>query len=542
MPSAPSTFRQPSKGLFRSLWDRLLGKDDSVPELAREGRVAVFLDAAQLAKRYRVTDRAINDGRQNKPLQEATELTGTEAHLQSECNKALKTLKDEVRSRAARSASELDRIRSRLKLDILNSRLEEILRNARTEARSAVEQSKEELKDKKKAELDARAYYNWVRKFHDRRKAPSKLLRTRTVIAVLGISIIIETIVNADAFSLAGGTGQIGGASRALLISLVNVLISYSIGVIFGRMCYYIWKRAPLRKVVGLIVTSAWVTFLFPAHLFVAHWRDYLVANEIAGGDLPFDVVARLTETPFELQDLSSWSLFLVGLFLGLFALFKGMRLANDPYPGYGAAGQALDETAMDVENGIRQFRGKLDQIEKGATESSEGMLNEFDDVILDARARLSTYDHLVESFEEARHQIEMAFITCIADYRRENKETRTHEAPEYFDIDPELDGSFAREFSETADILGELETERQYAARSIGLFKDKLQKELSKRRAELESYLGALGGIAKEELMREDVFFLEHGGAAIMPKTNIPQGESKGKEGEDEREARKDV
>lgn len=348
------------------------------------------------------------------------------------------------------------------------------------------------------------------------------------------IFIVGEALANMYYFSLAGG-GLVGGFFTVIVISFLNVVLSFSVGALFGRMCFYIWKRHPFLKFLGIVVTISWVIFLVLAHSGVAHSRDYLAESIVATGPLAFDVLDRIVDDTFGFNELNTWLLFGIGLALGWFSLLKGMWLANDPYPGYGSAGHAIGEATKELENGIKKFRQELDAIDARATSQAEALLNSYEDTISETRQALSQFDHLVESFDEARHQVEMAFITCVAEYRRENVDTRTHETPEYFAIEPQLDGSFTRDFEDAQGILEELLTERDYAARSVGAFRDAVQKELSARRFELSKFLDTLGGVAKDELIVDDPFFVEHGGASIMtasdrePKNAVEPVDDKG-------------
>lgn len=520
MASRGNAFRQPQDSVWQRIRIFLTGRDKSVPRLARRKNVALFLDAKQLERRYKAIDRGAEDGRQNRPLQEAEDPSEFEGHLISECNKALTRLKDEVKARTFGTAAVMQKLRSRLKLDILNTRLKEIARNLRTNCRSLLDSSKASLTEKKKTELESRAYYNWFRKHHERRLPPKRVLGVITVASLLFLYIVGEGFLNAQYFMKAGG-GLIGGFAVAGGVSALNVLCSFLVGVYVTRLSFYIWKRHPILKLLGIIITVAWMAFLVPVHLSVGHYRDYLADSISNGGAEKFQLWTILTTEPLSIESFESWLLFGVGMLLGLLSLLKGATLSNDPYPGYGKAGQQLIKSTHAVEQATDEVRKKLDSLEVGAMAAAEELVNGFDDVIDDYRAKLSEYELLIEGYEECRIQIEDAFLTVITNYRRANEEVRTHAAPLYFSIAPQLDKTISRDFGDADATLEELVGERAMAKEALSRFREAVQKDVSRMRNMLEIYLGNIGGIAKAELEAQDPFFAEHGGKDIMLKAS---------------------
>ena len=122
--------------------------------------------------------------------------------------------------------------------------------------------------------------------------------------------------------------GFIGGVVEALVFAILNVLVSFFIGLVGARQGYHTGK---MRKLIALSSWVGWLGFALILNLALAHYR------EISGAlyeDAGAKVIARMQADLFGLVDIKSWLFVAIGLVWSAIAFADGL-LFTDPFPGY---------------------------------------------------------------------------------------------------------------------------------------------------------------------------------------------------------------
>ena len=166
-------------------------------------------------------------------------------------------------------------------------------------------------------------------------------------VGILLALFVFEVFLNG--FFLAKGSelGYLGGAAEAFTFALLNVGVSFLIGAAGVRELNH---RNVFRKLFGLISFLCYLALLVGLNLALAHYR------EVSGAlitDAGREVLVRLRTAPLAIADLKSWLLFGLGILCSLIA-FADSFLIFDPYPGYGALGEAARPTPMMPISGAR--------------------------------------------------------------------------------------------------------------------------------------------------------------------------------------------
>ena len=239
--------------------------------------------------------------------------------------------------------------------------------------------------------------------------------------------VAIESVLNG--FFLAKGSmfGFSGGFMMAFLISVINVLVSASVGrVIFPWLTH--------RKITSRIVAGAGsITFVVVAigfNLAVAHYRNASASDPFEASAVAYQTTIR---NPFGLYDFESWTLFVLGFCFSIVASIDGLRL-DDPYPGYGRRGrQNL--------NAIVVYTHAKDHLLEALEDIARGAERKMDDIINLIRSRQSEASHITTESLALRaamlqqfSHFEMSGNTLLRYYRDENSKARKTAPPGHFD------------------------------------------------------------------------------------------------------------
>ena len=515
-------FLQKSSSAFTRFWDWLRGSNRQIPRLAKKKSVSRFLDAKVLNQHYQPAEVGWKDGGENHPPVESQDFSTFESMLISQSNKALLILREEVKRESVQSAHVTSKFESRISLDSLEAKLHRLKIEFGIEITSETKAKLSDILELKKQELKSEAHLKWFREFHERRLDAKKPQGTRFVVLFLSLLVVIEAAINMSYFRDAAPAGLVNGFQIAISISALNVFLSYGVGFNFTKMAYYLWKRHPIKRLVGAFVTGFWIVIALPiAHQAVGKYRDHIEKSKTVEEIANFDMKAALTSNLFDFSQMESWWLVAIGIALGGLALTHGAKLSSDLYPGYSDAWRNWNDAKKDVETSIKNLYLDTGKVERKVIDSAEKLVVQHNDASDEFRAALSNFEFLVEAYDECRHQIEMAFIQTIDTYRRANILVRTTVAPGYFLVAPELDASMERDFADASVIIERLSSEKEIALDYLSRFRSGVRVEAREAREQVTRYISEVGASAQEVLESNDFYFLQHRGADLMSSGN---------------------
>ena len=383
----------------------------------------------------------------------------------------------------------------------LNERLGEIRRaiaaidivGTRAELDNAVNLFRADMQAEIRLDLEnlnqLRTFYNDEKNDFEKFKKENGLTRSATykesmanTLGWLAVCLMIESFANTGLLASASQFGQIGGLSLAVAISGMNIVLGFILGFFF----------LPRKNLINARVAWAWfiafiagLVVVVCVNLLIAHYREVLIIDPANSGLL---AVERFTDGMFNLTDVLSIFLFLIGVIVSGIAIWKGYT-QEDPYPGY----SKLDKKKQHL-NQHFDMKQKA-EISSFKTEY-EKALKLIEDKQNTIQANHRRYHHLTTDFNK---QIELykAYIRdlkltgtrVITLYRDTNRQAREDEPPNYFNEDIIIDIEAAPIDDEYDDIGEEL----NQAEDATGLLIPRLKSEFIETKDEHQKKLLAV-------------------------------------------------
>jgi hypothetical protein len=261
------------------------------------------------------------------------------------------------------------------------------------------------------------------------RRAPrvSSHAATSLKIALLAFLFVSETYINAVFLAKGNALGYIGAVAEALVFAILNVLVSWGVGLGGLRQLNH---PNVFRKSVGLLSFVAWICFAVLLNLALAHYRE---ASGTLYQDLGEQVITRLSQTPAGLKDIRSWLFFGIGLVWSAVALIDGIFF-TDPFPGYASLERRVRKSHQDYINHKSSLIDQLRDIRDDAARQMAEAQSDLDKRRAEHTAILAGRAWTIELFEQHQDQLERTGNALLSKYRNANRQTRSSPAPKRFD------------------------------------------------------------------------------------------------------------
>lgn len=246
-------------------------------------------------------------------------------------------------------------------------------------------------------------------------------------IGLLVFLFAFETYVNGVFLAKGNELGLIGGAVEALVFAVLNIVISFFIGLGGAR---YLNHRSAIKKLYGFASFIFWLGFVILLNLALAHYR------EISGSlyeDAGAKVITQLMQQPLGLQDIKSWLFLAIGLVFSMTAFLDGLFF-SDRFPGYAA-----------LEKRVRSAHARYIHRKEDLIEGLKDILEEASETMDEARKDLGIRrgehnsiiggkNRLSRMFAEHQEHLERTGNALLTAYRSPNQEARSTPAPARFE------------------------------------------------------------------------------------------------------------
>ncbi|MDB4261197.1 hypothetical protein N9856_05715, partial [Porticoccaceae bacterium] len=240
-------------------------------------------------------------------------------------------------------------------------------------------------------------------------------------------ALVIETALNSSLLAEASDFGLFGGASQAIIISVINI----SIGLVVGMAAYpktnHIDRIQSTLGYAYLVIGSASVlTF----NLLIGHYREVLIKDPDDSG---IAAVKQFSEGMFSLTEIESIFLVVIGLLVAGLSFWKGMT-QNDRYPGYTALSKQREIARA------RLYEAKDDVLVELNTinvECGEGLQKLLKKVAIDysrCKALCSTFEQQQKLYNGYLADLAQTGEIAVSRYRQINRSNRDDDVPSYFD------------------------------------------------------------------------------------------------------------
>ena len=296
-----------------------------------------------------------------------------------------------------------------------------------------------DLYARKREVIESERELKRFRERHGLKRPPRDYAAATYKIGVLVLILAIESLLNGFFLSKGSDFGLIGGFLQALLIASINVFC----GVAIGRLVLpWVTHRNWSARAVASVGIATYLLANTGFNLAVAHYRNAVASDPFEASSIAY---RSLLANPLGIDDLQSWSLFIIGFLFSLIAAYDGFRM-NDPYPGYGQRMKQNLE-ALDEYNALKdELLGDLEQIKKSSEEKMDDLVrsiatreSEFDFIVLKSQA-------LKNSMLQHFTHLESAANTLLSYYRDENRRHRQTPPPIRFNarwkfVHPSMEG-----------------------------------------------------------------------------------------------------
>lgn len=414
--------------MFRALMEKLgTPRHDLIPDLSPFPTP----DCSAIVRDLTVRRKGEQDGSRNYPASGSDQPTRAELDIDNRfrelVKKAERTLSEQWNAYSSRiRAGSIDQG------DVLGALTEG--RRKLEEARENVRAAQAELTSLRQQHLAAEQEFVAFRSRngldHRLPRYPSEFRRA-IMLSSLFLMLVIESFLNGTFFARGSETGLVGGVSKAIALSAVNICVGFAAGFLVWR-----WARGrgAWRKMVWGIVALLLIALSFVINLFIATYRDLFAA--VGGVHGLSDTVARMKMGLSGLADTDSLVLLVLGFVFSVIAAVEGFYL-DDPFPGYGG----VDRRRHDAEERLRAAtQARSDENIRLKDDALNAIASALDVVQSrsDDRSRATLgRQAVVQAYARHCDDVQAAYEAVLRTYWEENERARSTPSPARFNSDP---------------------------------------------------------------------------------------------------------
>ena len=250
--------------------------------------------------------------------------------------------------------------------------------------------------------------------------------KTILKIGILAFLFLVEVVINGSFLAKSNAGGLLGGAVQAVSFAALNIIASFLWGLVPIRLLN---RRNVFLKLLGLLGFVAYLAFAVALNLTLAHLREIPPTINL---DVGHEVMVRLLQAPFVLEDVNSWVFFGIGFVFSLIAMTDGL-LFTDPYFGYGSLERVVSKSRTQYTDGKAELIDTLRDIRDTASEAMNAAAHDLTVRRGGIRFDSSGARPSRAAFHRAPEPYRAIGRALLAIYREANRKTRTCPAPGYF-------------------------------------------------------------------------------------------------------------
>lgn len=263
------------------------------------------------------------------------------------------------------------------------------------------------------------------RKTHDLRRPAHRSLSKVSAFSGIALAWFVETLLNALLLRQNDDMGYLGGALAAGIIGALNVGLAGFVGRLVWPLTVH---RSASKRVIGWVLTGAWIFVVFIWNWAAGHYRD----AKVLGLENPeSQALAMLSGN---LDSLYSWGLLLAGFMFAISAALAGFRM-DDPYPGYGPIARRHEDRCKAYASDVADAAEDLKEIRDNRIEEAAAVRDELDSQFAERGQILAARAAFSRRFGEFGDQLSVIANALLQDYRTANIAARQSPAPETFSM-----------------------------------------------------------------------------------------------------------
>ena len=421
-----------------TLLGRIFGQPDVPEHNYRESALAFpELDVERIAKRLQLAQEGTRRGSTNEPPIAPDSFDPIEARVTAEIDREAKAAYEAY---AAHSAAYSDRI-SGLGIANIVASLGASAQSVRVDLDAQIQHGRDALFELAEAVTGTRGELQAFQRTHelDRRSRHPVSRRKHAALALL--LVLVEAPLNGTFLAAGNVMGLLGGVSQALVIAVINV----ATGLFAGRFIFpNILHRSRLRHLAGTVAGVAAAFLIITFNLAVAHYRAALQSSDPRNAER--QAVQAFLASPMNIDEISGWLLFAVGIGFACIAAADGWRM-DDPYPGYGAVARRYEEAHDDYVAERSERLNALEDVRRLSIDRLESLSRELEAKARQYRSLAQSQVALHERFDQHLNHLEHCCNDLLSRYRHANRMARIADPPAHFSTPWRLarPGSLAR-------------------------------------------------------------------------------------------------
>ena len=251
--------------------------------------------------------------------------------------------------------------------------------------------------------------------------------------ALLIFLVTFEGVFNASFFAEGLSTGLIGGFVYAVSLASINVLVAFILGKSAVRWIFHI---KPILKLVGTLALAITIGFTTSMALAIGHLRTAILLESASPTK---DAWTALIASPWGLNDMVAWVLFLVTIGFGIASLIDGL-FVDDLYPGFGAVTRRAKLAVDEFEEEFEEVRADLEDIKQENIDALDEEINRATHLPVIFKQQIEDKKAIYESWMKTLNDSEVVLYAALRFFRSENSRHRNDALrPAYFDTLPTL-------------------------------------------------------------------------------------------------------
>ena len=307
--------------------------------------------------------------------------------------------------------------------------LDNAVKKIEAELKKEYESQAEELEElKREAEVRQDDVDKFKKEHRLKCEASYKDSYMMTIATILG-ALVIETALNSSLLAEASDFGLFGGASQAIIISVINISLGLIVGMGAWPKTNHIKRIQSTLGYIFLVLGSAAVlTF----NLLIGHYREVLIENPDDSG---IAAVKQFSEGMFNLTEIESIFLVVIGLLVAGLSFWKGMS-QNDRYPGYTHVSKNRDVARERLYEAKNEALEDLNAITEECEEGLRKLLRKVKVDYSRCNTLFSDFELQQKLYESYIDDLAQTGEIAVSRYRRVNRSNRDDDddAPAYFD------------------------------------------------------------------------------------------------------------
>ncbi len=409
--------------IFSFLWGQKGIKDTSIDSSKSE---FILVDSNKIKNILNIDKEAEGLGKMDSPSTNSKPPDATEEKVHT----YLKSIEGDEANKFTARSNAYQRSMNVLSADLDLEKLEKTRREHVNSASNRVDIGVNHLYSLKKQFTQSHERLVRFKKENKLNRPPNEQGNNTLLYGFLSVIFLLESILNASFFASAGEEAYLTSGGYALMLSLLNIGLSFAFGKYFLPYKNSIHTHEVVRT---WFFTIVFIVLILAINLLATNLREVLEMQKV---DLLIASQKAISDFTFTFGSIWSYAFIVLGLSMSGLAAHKGYN-SDDPYPHYGRVSRHTELLEEEMADYYEELMTELKDNLGGFNDTFRSTLDD----IGNRRERFATLNNnlinLQNRFSIMQLQIASVYASVVSDYRSTNKLHRKTKEPAYFNKKP---------------------------------------------------------------------------------------------------------